>query len=190
MFFRAKNKKEVIRNLFISGIILLILLFLIFKVDILYNSIGIRVIQMLSYFFDTKIGVDPSTVSRMNFLKDSWDVFLKNPILGIGIGGYKYVNNYEFVWAENTVLELLADVGIVGTCIYYYLHFEILKSVIKRIKKRNDFDVQIIVIFVCLIFIDLTMVSYYNYVLQFYLAFIYSENYIAKKEYEVHDEEK
>ena len=185
LLFKIKNRKDIMKNIFLGLIFIILLFILILKVNILYNIIGIRMLQMLSYFFDNlKVTVDPSTVSRMNFLKDSWNVFLSHPIIGIGLGGYQYVNSTEFVWAENTFLELLADLGIIGTILYYSLHFNIFVSVLKRIKNKNPIDIQIFIIFICIIVTDLFMVSYNNETLQLYLTIIYCENILGKKCYE------
>jgi len=188
MILKGKNKKEILRNLFVSIIILVVIMILIFKVDFLYNIIGIRILATLNYFFDgISVEVDAPTISRANFIKDSCNVFLNHPIIGIGIDGYRFVNSTEFVWAEVNLLELLADVGIIGTIIYYSLHIYIFVLLIKQWKKCN-LNIQILILFVCLLIVDLSMVSYYSPILQFYLALTYAQVVLInqkEKEYKI-----
>ena len=124
---------------------------------------------------------DLSTISRLIFLKDATKVFIEHPIIGVGIDSFKYYNSYQFSWAECNYLELLADVGIIGFITYYLPHMCIISmmNVVKR--NKNSIDLMMRVLFTVLMFVDLTMVSYNEAHLQFYLVIVYSYYTIHKK---------
>jgi hypothetical protein len=149
------------------------------KTPILYNAIGVRLLSFSSLFLENDIEIDKSTETRKEFLGEAFTVFLKNPLNGIGIDGFKYVNRYQFTWAENNFLELLADLGIFGMIIYYMPHLKIILELKRRIKKKKNIDISLLVEIICLVFIDLFMVSYASSTLQFFLAFIYAQNTIS-----------
>ena len=175
--FKSKSVIKTLKNLIFSLIISIVIIFAIFQIDILYNSIGVRILSSLSIFFpDIAVETDASTIARQYFLHAAWSVFKNHPLIGIGLDGFKFVNPYEHAWAENNFLELLADLGVIGTVIYYSLHIKILSEIIKKIKYRNNFDIQNFIVIICLITIDFTMVSYASIVLQFYLAVVYATN--------------
>lgn len=178
---RSNNTRKLLKNLLTVLAIFVVALFLIFRIEALNNVLGQRIISFLNFFASKGIESDASTISRSFFLKAAWEVFLDHPFLGIGLDGFRYVNPYQFCWAENNFLELMADVGLVGTVIYYLIPLKIFISVAKRMKNRNAIDIQVLITFVCLMIVDATMVSYANSTLQFHLAFLFSINALQEK---------
>ena len=179
LLFKSKNFIKALKNITIGILISTIFLIIIMKTPILYNAIGVRLISFSSLFLENDIEIDKSTETRKEFLGEAFTVFLKNPLNGIGIDGFKYVNRYQFTWAENNFLELLADLGIFGMIIYYMPHLKIILELKRRIKKKKNIDISLLVEIICLVFIDLFMVSYASSTLQFFLAFIYAQNTIS-----------
>ena len=179
-YYKSKNGVQLIKNAFISILIFIGILMLIFYNNSLYNAIGKRVASFLSYSVeDISVDTDASTLTRSYLLKSATSVFLENPIVGVGIDGFKYTNPNLMIWAENNFLELLADVGIIGFSIYYSLYSYIFVKTLKRIKYRNFKDIMIMIVLMCFIMVDFSMVSYSSSTLQFYLAFIFAVNKIA-----------
>ena len=179
LLFKSKNFIKALKNITIGILISTIFLIIIMKTPILYNAIGVRLLSFSSLFLENDIEIDKSTETRKEFLGEAFTVFLKNPLNGIGIDGFKYVNRYQFTWAENNFLELLADLGIFGMIIYYMPHLKIILELKRRIKKKKNIDISLLVEIICLVFIDLFMVSYASSTLQFFLAFIYAQNTIS-----------
>lgn len=172
----SNNISKLLKNLGCIAILIGAVLFLIFKVDLLYNVLGQRIIAFFSFFTSVGAESDASTITRSQFLKAAWQVFLQHPIVGIGLDGFRYVNPYQRTWSENNIVELMADIGIIGAILYYTVPVHIIHSVMKRIRMRDSRDIQILIAMVCLIFIDITMVSYANSTLQFHLAFVFALN--------------
>ena len=114
---------------------------------------------------------------------------MKNPIIGVGIDSFKYYNSFQFSWAECNYLELMADLGLVGIVVYYTPHIYIIKTM--KIIKRNKESVSLmmVVLFLVLLFIDLTMVSYNETHLQLYLSILFSYCIVYKRNgRRIHDE--
>lgn len=182
-FYKSKNILSLVKNCILSFACIVISIVIIFNNQYLYNVIGNRLEAFSVIFFsETNNTTDASTESRTLFLKDAFKVFNENPITGVGIDCYRYVNPYREVWAENNFLELLADVGILGFIFYYILSLQILYETIKRIKYKNEYDILLIILFACFLLIDFTMVSYANNTLQLNFALMYAINSFRNKE--------
>lgn len=178
-FYNTKNLGKLIKNMFISGVTILILFVAIFSNSYLYSAIGIRLVGMKNYFFSDDIETaDDSTVGRANFSKEAKRVFKENVINGVGLGNFMYYNKYALCWAENTYLELLADTGIIGFSIYYSIYLNILIDVYNRRKEKNNNNLVIIAMILCYLFVDYTMVTYSVVTLQFYFTYCYCINKI------------
>lgn len=181
--YKSKNTKKLIKNLLLSASVCCIILFFILNNAFFYNMIGKRVVSFFSFFSENQIvssNADMSTIGRSQLLVEAKKVFKKNALIGIGIGNFMNVSSYG-VWAENNYLELLADVGIVGLFLYYYGIIIIFSYSLKRIRKKELLNVQIIIGLLCFIIIDFTMVSYFNSTLQIYLAYIYAMYNVSKE---------
>lgn len=178
----SKTPLKFVRNLLGIIVSLGILAFLIFKVDALYNVIGERFLAFLSYFSEQNNSMaDASTISRGLYLKDAWRVFKLHPVFGVGFDCFKYFNVYASCWAENNFMELLADVGVIGVILYYLLYVEMIKGLFKRINKYHHFlDIEILIVLVCMMIVDFTMVSYANSILQFHVTFLYASSSISR----------
>lgn len=187
----ADGVSKLLRNTFFFLIGSFTVLYLILYIPVLYNAIGYRLVSFFSFLGKNSPAnmEDLSTLSRISFLKDAITVFLKNPIIGVGIDSFKYYNSFQFSWAECNYLELMADLGLVGIVVYYTPHIYIIKTM--KIIKRNKESVSLmmVVLFLVLLFIDLTMVSYNETHLQLYLSILFSYCIVYKRNgRRIHDE--
>ena len=137
----SKNFLVSLKKVLISVIFLVIAFLAIMKVPFLYNSVGYRVETMINGFLGEG-DTDASTSLRLSMIEWGIEWFQDNPYLGYGINNYKTLlgeKNTSFgtegVYAHNNYVELLVDVGIIGTLIYYYIYLFILYSGIKKWKK-------------------------------------------------------
>ncbi len=178
----SKNPLKFLQNMLWIAASFAVLCFAIFKVDVLYDVIGERFLAFLSYFSDQNSSMaDASTISRGIYLKEAWRVFQEYPIIGVGYDCFRYYNTYAFCWAENNFMELLADVGLIGVVVYYLIYIEIFKGLLKRVVKFHDaLDIQILIVLICMIVVDFTMVSYASSILQFHVAFLYASSIVSR----------
>lgn len=172
VFSISKNKRSLYKYLLFAFILCVILVFLIFNIDMLYEVLGSRIESFLNAFIGGES--DLSTINRLKFLGDAFNTFLRYPLLGSGLDSFKYFNTTELVWAECNFLEILADLGIVGFIVYYlpFIYMAYIIFIKKTlIIKENKY--LLISLFLMIAFIDLTMVSYRNNCLQFFLGYFY-----------------
>jgi O-antigen ligase len=119
--------RRVLRNvgLAIAGIILLVVGGLTLA-GISNPTQGKSAIGTFAGLFGANFNQTATLTQRLDAQKQAWNIFLEKPLIGHGIGGYTWrVLNYpavrtggERIIVNNEPLELLAEVGILGTLAY------------------------------------------------------------------------
>jgi O-antigen ligase len=142
IFFYAKKAGK-IKVILISLCSCVVLLWAVLNIPALYEVIGFRVEGLIGIFNSSKYVTDDSTLGRMKLLRVGIKVFEGSPLIGVGINNYGYyAYNYWGIWtivpAHNNYIELLADIGIIGTFFYYILIYVSLFRGIRMIKKTNQ----------------------------------------------------
>lgn len=177
--FKSANPLKIIRNILFSLIFLILLYLLFTQVDILYTIVGSR-IQSLLYGFFGLGKTDDSTALRLDMIKWGLSWFRAKPWLGFGINNYsvllgKMGTSYGSagVYAHNNYVELLVDVGITGTLLYYSVYVDILVSGIKNLFKMNSCRLMMFGLFTALVINEYGTVSYYSKFLQLILLVIW-----------------
>ena len=167
----SKNIGNLIKSSVIAIILIVLGWYLIMNNQLLYNSVGVRFESLINYFSGMKS--DSSTETRADYFSQAIGMFKENPIIGIGLDGFRFFNNRR-CWAENNYAEILADLGFIGAIIYYIFPINLLWNAIKR-RLNGDIEISVIVTFmICFLFvIDISMVTYSNDSLQLYLVFSY-----------------
>lgn len=163
----SKNILVTLRKIFIAIIFCIIIFVLIMKVPFLYESVGNRIETMINGFLGED--TDASTELRLKMIEWGLEWFQEKPYLGYGINNYKTLlgeKNTSFgsegVYAHNNYIELLVDVGIIGTLIYYYIYILIAYKAIKHLKKANLLEMIMFGIFISCVINEYGMVSYYG----------------------------
>ena len=128
----------------------------IMNVDVLYNAIGYRVEAMVLGISGGK--ADNSTAMRMVFISAAWKEFLKHPILGIGLDGFRYINPYEFTYSHNNYVELLSELGVVGCFLYYSIWIKLTKNSIQI----GKIGVNVLTLVSTVFITDIASVAYSN----------------------------
>lgn len=171
---RSNNAIKLLSRLLFIIVMIYVGYLAIMTVPVLYNSVGYRIELMITGFMGGS--TDASTSMRMNFAIYAFNIFLRNPILGIGLDGFRYVNIFEPTYAHNNYVELLADLGFVGFSIYYFRFIGYFKSCLQMLK-QNILPLALLVI---LLFIDFTGVTYSlenSYIIiSIIIAFIYQSD--------------
>jgi O-antigen ligase len=106
----------------------LILIFILPKPEIVTTRYG-----NLSYIEEMEFRGDAPILSRIEALKFSKDMFLDNPVFGVGFGGFKAYNSVtEFLkYPHNIFVEMAVEGGVVGFLILCALIFVMIKSVLR-----------------------------------------------------------
>lgn len=95
--------------------------------------------------------------NRINQYITGWQVFLKNPINGVGLANYVYASGYDTPLHSEYMVQI-AEGGIIGSCIFilYYIIIVIKLIAIRKIsplkRKLSDTHSLSLVIMFCLFF--------------------------------------
>lgn len=165
MLFVQKSIKQKLK-LLIAIIISLLLMYGIYYLcmnnEMLYNLIGYR-INRLILFFSGDDSADSSAWARQYLSITSWDLFKQNPFFGIGLGNFIYHNNLGY-YAHNNYLELLCDLGLIGTVAFYWIYIFLIFKLITIPDYWSDGLAQLIL---SLLLINLVMdfgtITYYRF---------------------------
>lgn len=135
-----KYDKSFMRNLIkiilIIGIAL-VALFVIMKIDVIYNVVGKRIVTLISYY-NGDVTQDMSALRREYMKQDAIQIFKEHPLCGIGLNSFKYAARYN-TYAHSNYYEMLACLGIVGTVLYYIPLFVLLSiSIYQWFKGEKD----------------------------------------------------
>ena len=175
------NKKRMIKSILIIAFASWILFYATMNIDWLYEIIGHRIEELLNGFWGIS-DYDSSAYKRLTYIELGLKWFKEKPLLGYGINAYRrlLVSSYlnEYTYAHNNYVELLVDVGIIGTVIFYSMYIKtflvFIKYVLKEFKVNREINVTAL-LFTNVIIIDLIMqfgmVSYTN-ILNLLLFFI------------------
>ena len=170
-----------IKKIFIVCVILALFYVLIMYVPILYNNIGVRVEEMFTILNggDNSDGDDSRKILILSGLM--W--FLEAPIIGIGINNFRVLSDQRLwyataFYAHNNYVELMVDIGIIGTLLYYSAYLQLFR----KVKQVNLQDKQWMLAFICmLLFTDMSHVSYYEVSLQLTIALLFAYSNISPK---------
>ena len=146
------NNRKFIFNalkILLFGLVLLLILFIIIRAGF-FSSTFERMQTMINGFLGRGV-VDNSTIERMRLKDLGKELFLSNPIFGVGIDCARYFTTSLFgktFYLHDNYIELLADGGIIGFVIYYWIYLEIL---IKMLKYRDYNNPEWVICFVILL---------------------------------------
>lgn len=199
------SRKSVIGTLLMSifylGYVLLIgggnKINLIYKLVITISVIGLLAFLYFKYidsfldaadtFFNRMENVEGSEERRSNIIIDSFNLFLKNPLFGVGLDNVRYYT-FEKMYSHNSYVEALACTGIIGAffifVIFWHLFMFFIKNVIK-VKNYLDDPSKLYVCALILFYLLLCIVqiNFYNRVHMYFTYIMLSYiNITAKNE--------
>lgn len=102
-----------------------------------------------SNYFDVMLkpftgDLDSSGQSRFIGLQNGFEMLIKRPLLGVGPGCYPVARKAWFgwgLWAHNHYGELMGDLGIIGTVVWFVFLKKYLHSAWKIVKSIKDYSV-------------------------------------------------
>jgi O-antigen ligase len=119
VFFWQPEKQmgKFLARLLISVGIATVVIFLLMKIDVLYDTIGNRLESLYLQWF-TGAEADESALSRAKMVEIGMNIFRKKPWIGFGHNAFKLGSGYE-TYSHNNYVELLCSLGILGAALYY-----------------------------------------------------------------------
>ena len=112
---------------------------LVIDIPFLNEIIGYRIEEALDLFTKTGTG-DVSSQNRVGLIGLALQMWSDHPILGLGMNNFPMFQTIGEAgyYAHNNYVELLADLGLVGFCLYYYMPMSLLR---RRIDNKNNIQV-------------------------------------------------
>ena len=148
------------------------------NVPLLYDLGGNRIESFLNSLNGGE--TDGSTSFRIHMIEWGIEWFHNRPYFGHGLMNYKALLGTMGTWAgtegtyaHNNYIELLVDVGIVGTVIYYSLYASLLFKGIRKIKERNLTRLILLGLLVAILISEYGLVTYYDKSIQAVLVLIW-----------------
>lgn len=170
----SKNRKASIYKLLIVGIFIGIAYYIVMKTPLFYNVVGRRINDLMINLDGGKDYTNSlsSTGERILHIRYAFRIFLNHPFLGVGLDVYRYINPIRVTYAHDNYVELMADLGLIGTSLYYIMPLFILKYSLKKIIAFDmRYSLQFAVI-ICIFVMDIGMVSYSDETIHIILAII------------------
>jgi O-antigen ligase len=179
--YTQKFKKLLIRIIIVS-ITIVIAYKLVMNIPALYNSIGIRIENIIKVIIIGSTN-EASFNTRQKLIEKGVLAYKQKPILGWGLDNFRYVINNGGYYAHNNFVEILVNGGIVGFCFYYlkYFYLILLTYICKKHKTKDEykkikaFRVLIITLFI----LEYWQVTYYYrlFMLPFIILLVICNNY-------------
>ena len=170
---KSKDPLKVIINMLVILIILSCVMYAVFNVKFIYDLVGNRIESMISGFLGGE--TDGSTYTRMYLIEEGIEWFKQKPLVGYGPAVYRVLHASKhggnLLYAHNNYIELLVDLGLIGTIIYYALYVKILFSCIKSLKKSREYFI-LFGLFLAIVISEYGFVTYYEATIQFTLMII------------------
>ena len=113
---------------------------------------------------------DESINQRLRFYKAAITSIKNNPVLGIGIGNWKFISiKYDSkemseytvpYYAHNDFLQIGAEIGIIGLFFFVYLIFKPFLLLIRKIYNSNESIVEFIIFLMISVYIIDSMLNF------------------------------
>lgn len=153
--------------------------YLLIKIPVLYDSIGNRIESMISMLLGDSSHADGSAITRFYLIQWGMEWFKQSPIIGHGIDNYRILltsahPDYPIgFYAHNNYVELLVDVGIIGTLLYYVNYILIIKSIYRNRRFITTSEYMLLGMLIALLINEYGLVSYYDKYVQVLLVIIW-----------------
>lgn len=182
MIYVFDNKDNIVKNASKIIVVLFVAIigyYALLHVPFLYSMAGHRIESMIAGMLGTDAVVDSSTSTRLNLIQWGLEWFKERKWLGYGIDNYRFVlHSYHSNWslayyAHNNYVELLVDVGLIGTIAYYFNYIKMIVISVTNVRKVTKTELLFIGILVALLIGEYGLVTYYDKYVQVVLVIIW-----------------
>jgi len=164
--FKQRNILKRLRNALFAIVLVGVAYYGIMHIPFVYDMVGYR-IETLIYGILGTGKTDGSTSLRFKMIEWGLEWFWIRPWFGYGINNYMNLlgtmNTYAGttgVYAHNNYIELLVDLGLIGTTMYYFIYLKILEKAVRLRKQLAPLQLIMISIFISVMVNEFGMVSY------------------------------
>lgn len=172
-YFNKKVNNASITKIILGVVTSSIMILFLLQLDF-FSSMNDRLNSLVLGIGDES-QLSESDEGRLLMINKAIKMFEEKQIFGHGAGAFKAIAGFG-IYSHNNYVELLANYGIIGFCLFYGFVFKILVKAFSKIKKNSDvFSVFILIFFVVRLISDFGNVSYYDKLL--YVMFGVSISY-------------
>ena len=162
-FYRKDSFKGRIKSIIIGIFVLLMFYYLLFNIPYFYQVAGHRLENILLFFKNEEVD-EGSIILRTFMIKFGLELFKDRPFIGYGIDNYRVLLGEEInvmTYAHNNYIELLVDLGLFGTIIYYLIY---VNAFIRLLKSNKYFNLRYLffTFLLTVTVIDFASVNYYS----------------------------
>lgn len=184
---RKNNILKIMIRLTVAFLVIILIYEALMNISFLYETVGNRIQSMLLGFSGDSSSIDSSSKTRFNLIIWGLEWFKNKIWIGYGIDNYRAVLTYFHpdypitFYAHNNYVELLVDLGVIGTLIYYYIYICIIYKGITKFKSLNDLQLLFLGILFAILFSEFGLVSYFDRYTQILLLITWVVFYRNKK---------
>lgn len=185
-----KRGKEKSFLIILVPVLVVVGYYAVMNIPFLYNIIGNRFSELLD-MFSGDLEKYSSTWYRYIMIQNGIGLFIDKPFLGYGMANAAIYNVFEGVYESgvylhSNILELLVDVGILGTAFYYAIYVHSLKLNIKRAINGDSVSKYFVGFIVAFWVTDITAVSYFSRptILLIVLSALYAKDMLKMSKYQ------
>lgn len=174
-----KNLIKLLIRIMLALVMIVIGYKFMMNIPILYNSIGIRVENVVDAIVNGSTD-ESSFNTRAKLIEKGMIAFEEKPTYGWGLDNFRYVINKGGYYAHNNFVEILVSGGKVGFFIYYskYLYLILLTFICKKRKTKDEYNKikGFRVLLITLIILEYWQVTYYYrlFILPFIITLAFS----------------
>lgn len=164
-FSRSEHKWKLIFGSLIVFMFLLIFLNRLGVYEILFERIA-------TVWTGSDNAVAASDAGRIRMMQSGFEIWKKYPIFGCGFNNFSKVSGIN-TYAHNNYIQILSELGILGFTLIYFPKFAIAIKLLKKAIRKKSMDYTFMfTLVVVMMFCDMSIVSYYNLILN--IAYIFS----------------
>lgn len=167
---------SLLRPMVLFSLVLLVCIILLYFPEYLYNFLSLSDEEL------AEEGGGSTMQTRQEQFATAYELFVRNPLVGNGIGSTTYLRQYGFEeirGAESAWLKVLPDQGILGAIAYLYM-FKSLYDGAKQIMPRKIYFYYLLAVFI----FDFTNGSAYTRLIWWIGVFLVIRRYYQIKEEE------
>lgn len=174
LYFNETGMKKV-KNVILGIAIIAALYYAVLNIPFLYQGIGFRIESMIQSILGTS-SMMTSTDERTLLIEQGFELWKNNKLLGVGLNNFTLFQTVrEGYYAHCNYIELMADLGLVGLVLYYFMPIHL---ILKKYQS-NKLTLMFRIILLMVLFFDISMVSYQeaSFTLLFWIILAYSNLY-------------
>lgn len=130
-------------------------------------------------------GADTSLKGRLWLYARAWEVAVDNPFSGIGLDNFRSVTGVAIglnvgTYTHSNYMEILVSTGFPGFLVYFSMYFLVLRQLLRSRKLIHGGQyfgsyTRVLALFVALVVMDFTSVSYYSKVMWIVFPWVIAE---------------